>query len=250
MGCVPFTYGDYYVYNFLDLIYQKYAPQGLWGPYGFYDAFSIEPENLEEGQDIWICKQYVAIDQAPILLMMQNHKDQLLWDNFMSCPEVISGISASGMINTRRTPEINNTILEHYGVDYEYFEFDPNVEITSMPDFDNHTPVAQGHWFHPSAVVPYLRQRDHHYGFRITGYVVAYSAVDMNFNLISSDGAQFYLGDTLMIDNDGNHDASVRQWSPELLNPGKHKFTLLYYCNTGDNVLELGVTDCGITYDE
>jgi hypothetical protein len=52
----------------------------IWGPYGFYDAF-----NLTEG---WTATSTLAIDQGPIIVMIENHRTGLLWDLFMSAPEV------------------------------------------------------------------------------------------------------------------------------------------------------------------
>ncbi len=60
----------------------------LWGEYGFYDAF-----NLTEG---WYANSYLAIDQGPIIGMIENHRTGLLWDLFMSCPEVQSGLDKLG----------------------------------------------------------------------------------------------------------------------------------------------------------
>jgi hypothetical protein len=52
----------------------------LWGPYGFYDAF-----NITEG---WTADSYLAIDEGPIIIMIENYRTGLLWDLFMSAPEV------------------------------------------------------------------------------------------------------------------------------------------------------------------
>jgi len=52
----------------------------LWGPYGFYDSF-----NLSTG---WVANSYLAIDQGPIIVMIENHRTGLLWNLFMSAPEV------------------------------------------------------------------------------------------------------------------------------------------------------------------
>ena len=60
----------------------------IWGPYGFYDAFS-EQEN-------WFPKKYLAIDQGPIVVMMENHRTGLLWNLFMSCPEIKDGLKKLG----------------------------------------------------------------------------------------------------------------------------------------------------------
>ncbi len=52
----------------------------LWGDYGFYDAI-----NVTEG---WTANSYLAIDQGPIIVMIENHRTGLLWDLFMSAPEI------------------------------------------------------------------------------------------------------------------------------------------------------------------
>ncbi len=60
----------------------------IWGPYGFYDAFS------ETGN--WFPKKYLAIDQGPIVVMMENYRSGLLWNLFMSCPEIKTGLKKLG----------------------------------------------------------------------------------------------------------------------------------------------------------
>jgi hypothetical protein len=60
----------------------------IYGPYGFYDAFS-ETAN-------WYPKKYLAIDQGPIVVMMENYRSNLLWKLFMSCPEVQDGLRKLG----------------------------------------------------------------------------------------------------------------------------------------------------------
>lgn len=60
----------------------------LWGDYGFYDAF-----NLTDG---WTANSYLAIDQGPIIIMIENYRSSLLWDLFMSAPEVQEGLTKLG----------------------------------------------------------------------------------------------------------------------------------------------------------
>lgn len=62
----------------------------LWGQYGFYDAF-----NPHEG---WWADSYLAIDQGPILIMIENHRSGLLWELFMSAPETQSAMNKLGFI--------------------------------------------------------------------------------------------------------------------------------------------------------
>jgi hypothetical protein len=56
----------------------------LWGPYGFYDAF-----NVTAG---WWGTSNIAIDQGPMVVMIENYRTGLIWDLFMSCPEVQNGL--------------------------------------------------------------------------------------------------------------------------------------------------------------
>jgi hypothetical protein len=60
----------------------------LWGEYGFIDAFN-ESKN-------WYAGSYLAIDQGPIIGMIENYRTGLLWKLFMSCPEVQNGLKNLG----------------------------------------------------------------------------------------------------------------------------------------------------------
>jgi hypothetical protein len=60
----------------------------LWGKYGFYDAF-----NPTQG---WWADSYLAIDQGPIIVMIENYRTGLLWDLFMSAPEVQPALQKLG----------------------------------------------------------------------------------------------------------------------------------------------------------
>ncbi|MBE9664379.1 glucoamylase family protein [Mucilaginibacter myungsuensis] len=60
----------------------------VWGQYGFYDAFS-ETDN-------WYPKRYLGIDQGPIVIMIENGRTGLLWNLFMSSPEVKAGLKKLG----------------------------------------------------------------------------------------------------------------------------------------------------------
>jgi hypothetical protein len=60
----------------------------LWGNYGFYDAFDVT-----EG---WWANSTLAIDQGPIICMIENYRSGLLWNLFMSAPEVQKGLTKLG----------------------------------------------------------------------------------------------------------------------------------------------------------
>jgi hypothetical protein len=73
--------------NALKFFYYKLGDK-LWGEYGFHDAFSLD--------QLWFADSYLAIDQGPIVVMIENHRSGLPWKLFMSCPEVKGGLKKLG----------------------------------------------------------------------------------------------------------------------------------------------------------
>lgn len=70
------------------LKFMYHEADSLVGQYGPYDAFSFEFD--------WYTPRYLAIDQGPIPVMIENHRTGLLWDLFMSAPEVQQGLDKLG----------------------------------------------------------------------------------------------------------------------------------------------------------
>jgi hypothetical protein len=71
----------------LKFFYYKLGDK-LWGTYGFKDAFSLHK--------IWFADSYLAIDEGPIIVMIENYRTGLLWNLFTSCPEVKAGMRNLG----------------------------------------------------------------------------------------------------------------------------------------------------------
>ena len=61
----------------------------LLGDYGFYDAFNLPSR--------WFANSYIAIDQGPIIVMIENYRSGLIWNLFMQDPEVQHGLEVLGM---------------------------------------------------------------------------------------------------------------------------------------------------------
>ncbi len=72
--------------QFLKFLYNE--ADSLVGKYGPYDAFSLEHD--------WYLPRYLAIDQGPIPVMIENYRSGLIWDLFMSCPEIEVGLKKLG----------------------------------------------------------------------------------------------------------------------------------------------------------
>ncbi len=73
--------------QFLKFVYQP-AQDSLVGNYGPYDAFSFEHD--------WYVPRYLAIDQGPIPVMIENYRTGLIWDLFMTVPELKNGLDKLG----------------------------------------------------------------------------------------------------------------------------------------------------------
>lgn len=60
----------------------------VWRDLGFVDAFC-------ESQK-WYADTFLAIDQGPIIIMIENHRTGLLWNLFMAVPEIRAGLQRLG----------------------------------------------------------------------------------------------------------------------------------------------------------
>ena len=72
--------------KFLRYLYTE--ADSLVGDYGPYDAYSHSAK--------WYLPRYLAIDQGPIPVMIENYRTGLLWDLFMKNPDVQQGLKKLG----------------------------------------------------------------------------------------------------------------------------------------------------------
>lgn len=87
LGMMPFTYA--HSLAALKAMYRTYGDR-LWGPFGFTDAFN-------PGAD-WFASSYIAIDEGPIVVMLENARTQLVWDLFMRNPEIAPALTMMGFV--------------------------------------------------------------------------------------------------------------------------------------------------------
>ncbi|MDI6452288.1 glucoamylase family protein [Peloplasma aerotolerans] len=64
--------------------------KGLWGPYGFYDAFNLEHNQL------WISDHYISIDKGLEMLMINAYLTQDVYKAFMSHQSIQIGMEVIG----------------------------------------------------------------------------------------------------------------------------------------------------------
>jgi hypothetical protein len=68
----------------------------LYGEYGFKDAFNLSYPTAPGKPSGWFDDQYLAIDQGPILLMIENHRSGLIWNLLKKSPYVSAGLRRAG----------------------------------------------------------------------------------------------------------------------------------------------------------
>jgi hypothetical protein len=73
--------------NAIRFFYYKLGDK-IWSQYGFVDAFNLS--------NVWFDTDCLAIDQGPEIIMIENYRSGLLWNLFMSCPEVQRGMTNLG----------------------------------------------------------------------------------------------------------------------------------------------------------
>lgn len=68
----------------------------LWDIYGFRDAFNLRKN--------WFSGIYMGLNQAPMVVMIENHRSGLIWKNFMANPEIQEMLGRVGF-QVSRHPE-------------------------------------------------------------------------------------------------------------------------------------------------
>lgn len=67
----------------LHFFYYKMGDK-LWSEYGFVDAFNLTAN--------WFDNQHIAIDQGPVIVMIENYRSKLIWNLLMSDTEIQAGL--------------------------------------------------------------------------------------------------------------------------------------------------------------
>ncbi|MFH1296594.1 MAG: PA14 domain-containing protein [Bacteroidota bacterium] len=117
------------------------------------------------------------------------------------------------------------------GIRYQYFE----GEWDSLPDFSRLTPVKTG-------ILPYFGfdpgNEQERFGFVYTGYVLIPKRNIYTFYTESDDGSRLYIGQKLVVDNDGLHGLRQREGSIGLT-AGFHPIRVTFFEKTGSDNLKI-----------
>lgn len=139
----------------------------------------------------------------------------------------------AGLDNSARPPQ------RLPGLRYEYFE----SEFESpAPDFDRLRPVASGT---VERFTTRPRRREQNIGFRFTGFVTVPADGRYTFYCRSDDGSRLYIGDQLVVQNDGVHPSTERRGSIEL-KAGDHPIQVTWFQAGGEQSLQVSYEGPGL----
>lgn len=110
----------------------------LWDNYGFKDAFNLTYSSMDINGE-WFSDGYLAIDQGPIICMIENYRSQLLWNLFMNDPDIKKIFSQYPPFFDSETPtdtEDNKELPIEFSLEQNYPNpFNPSTTIEySVPD--------------------------------------------------------------------------------------------------------------------
>jgi hypothetical protein len=131
------------------------------------------------------------------------------------------------MATDLRDPDHPPTVAD--GLNYEYYE----GTWSELPDF---TGLAAKKFGNVVNVDLAPRNRDTDYAFRFTGYIDVPTDGVYTFYTNSDDGSRLQIGSTIVVDNDGVHDAQDAAGTIGL-KKGKHAITISYFQHLSAAVL-------------
>ncbi len=108
--------------------------------------------------------------------------------------------------------------------------------LGSLPDFSKLAVVDEGHVARPEIG---LRKRDDDFACRFVGFIEIPESAVYNFYLRSDDGSRFYIGERVVVDNDGLHGAGEQVNGQIALAKGMHALTVEFFEHEGDQSLEV-----------
>ena len=126
------------------------------------------------------------------------------------------------------------------GLTYSYFE----GEWETLPEFGAHSPLQSGT---SSAFDLGLQQRPEDFAVRFSGYILVPEDGVYTFFVASDDGSRLWIGDTLVVDNDGLHGSQTESGRVALA-WGLHPITVGFFQRTGGVDLEVAFRGPGVEH--
>ena len=167
---------------------------------------------------------FLGSDQSvlgrPVDVAVDLKGDMLISDDYNG---TIYKLSYLGTPETLRTPE--NPTSTVAGLNYQYY----HGTYSQLPDFNALTPVKAG-TVGNFDLSP--RTQDDYFAIRYTGYVSVPTDGQYTFYTTSDDGSRLFIGNQLVVDNDGIHGAQERSGTIGL-KAGKHALSVAFFERIG-----------------
>lgn len=138
--------------------------------------------------------------------------------------------------------ESTATAADQQGITVDYFQ--PNPTDVALDTLAKLTPKASGIVPDIAADVPLLKRKDR-YALRFTGTLQVPKSGRYTFYTASDDGSRFYIGDSLVVDNDGLHGMREKSGARNL-SAGAHPISVTYFDNGGGDGLVVSWSGPGI----
>jgi len=74
--------------DLMHYLIEDLSEEDIFGEYGFVDAFNFYRK--------WLAPDFLALDQGPIIVMIENYRSGLLWDSFMKNQEILTSLEKIG----------------------------------------------------------------------------------------------------------------------------------------------------------
>lgn len=191
------------------------------------------------------------LDAAPEGMTIDSATGVIDWTP-LTVGDVVVTVRASNAIAPDATQTFTITTLDLLlaetasnltnGLHYTYYE----GEFTVVPDYRVLQAIKHGD--SPTLDLS-AREQDDYFMYRFYGYIQVPTNGDYTFYLRSDDGSLLFIGDTLIIDNDGLH-AEQTVAGTIGLQAGLHHISVEYVDHTGPEALSLSYAGPGIAPTE
>jgi hypothetical protein len=126
------------------------------------------------------------------------------------------------------------------GINYAYYESGDQAWKV-LPNYTSLRPVAEGDTAYPALDVALRADR---FGLRFSGYVRVPESGEYRFSTNSDDGSRLWIGDELIVDNDGQHGPQDRH-GLITLEAGHHPITIDFFEASSGESLSISVQHAG-----